>query len=888
MNDRVEAYGRPVRRWEPAGRTWNRLGVLAILAALLAGAPCGYSQSALPTYPALSVGSGSGQYLYNLSCTVTGPQTASGGTATGSVSFNDLLAGNVMGTAPFGPPTLEPFAAIAPTTTLPGAVYGSIVTADFNGDGKPDIAYVDGPAGELYVLLGNGDGTFQAPKATAIPTGEYGSLVTGAFAGGTTVDVAIPYGLSSTGVVLPTPEVLVLIGNNDGTFQAPVAYPVGGRPTAIAVADLRGIGKLDLAVSVLGNIAAGPGFVSVLLGNGDGTFQPQVSYPAGSTPRNVIAGPLPSPGPVNLLVLSGETITLLTGNGDGTFGPGQAIQLPFYAFTAAVGDFNNDGIEDLAVEGSDPSTYDVRIPAYDVRIDVLFGAQTGSAFGSESTVAVIPGATGIGSLVAEDFTGSGDLDLAFPYLSVSSTDGRFIRGNMQVLFGNGTGAFPSSFGPPPYPHEPQGMVAGDFNGDGYPDLALATHYQLTVYIGHAFTQSAQVSNVQLDTAVMGTHELDCAYGGDSNYAASTSPQNSVIPLPVGGVNLPIDATTRSNAVAQSDSVLITGWAGDPHLGGPVAGVQVYIDGNYVGEGEGASFQPAVVAATHNYSYYDTGWTFTYPAGGLAIGRHTATAAAIDTRGLEAQLTTRRFTVAAAQTWTPPFGSVEGIVDATTRSTTVAQSDSLLVSGWAADAHDGAPVSSVSILVDGKSVGTATLGIARPDIVTRFNNALYLSSGWTLTVSAAGFSIGPHTVSAVATDTLGLSATLGSETITVATTPVDGPPFGSLEIVDAANGGTVVSREGSLFAAGWAADYHDGAPVQQVSILLDGKAVGNAMLGFGRPDVAKKIGARYTNSGWEFTMSASRMAIGLHTVTAIATDSLGHSTQFRVAGIWVEN
>jgi hypothetical protein len=114
---------------------------------------------------------------------------------------------------------------------------------------------------------------------------------------------------------------------------------------------------------------------------------------------------------------------------------------------------------------------------------------------------------------------------------------------------------------------------------------------------------------------------------------------------------------------------------------------------------------------------------------------------------------------------PPFGFVDQAVDASTKSTNVGQAGSLVVSGWAADPQDGAPVSQVQILIDGTTIGNATVGLSRPDVKG------YPNSGWWLKVSASGLSLGTHTVSAVATDSQSKSTTLaGMRSITVTTGP----------------------------------------------------------------------------------------------------------------------
>src|SRR5262249_10303038 len=112
----------------------------------------------------------------------------------------------------------------------------------------------------------------------------------------------------------------VLLGNGDGTFQPQRLYDAGDTPTSVAVADLDGDGKLDLVVANFGS-----GDVSVLLGNGDGSFRPQRTYAAGDGPSSVGGADLNGDGRPDLAVANAESergteaVTLLFGNGDGSF-----------------------------------------------------------------------------------------------------------------------------------------------------------------------------------------------------------------------------------------------------------------------------------------------------------------------------------------------------------------------------------------------------------------------------------------------------------------------------------------------------------------------------------------------------------------------------------------
>jgi len=139
--------------------------------------------------------------------------------------------------------------------------------------------------------------------------------------------------------------VSIQLGNGDGTFQPPVSYPTGDRtyPNFLAAGDFNGDGKLDLAV-LLSNTDS----VLILLGNGDGTFQTGVTVPLPGGPISATVGDFNGDGNLDLAVGAFYGISILLGNGDGTFQP-PVNSVSEGAFSIAVGDFNVDGKLDLAL-----------------------------------------------------------------------------------------------------------------------------------------------------------------------------------------------------------------------------------------------------------------------------------------------------------------------------------------------------------------------------------------------------------------------------------------------------------------------------------------------------------------------------------------------------------
>jgi hypothetical protein len=236
-----------------------------------------------------------------------------------------------------------------------GLFPSAVAVGDFNGDGKLDLAvagygrYLDDYGNyhnfdeTVRVLLGKGDGTFQPAVNYAAGSGPT-SVAVGDFNGDGKQDLAVANYYSS--------GVSVLLGKGDGSFLPAVNYTVGAYPISVAVGDFNGDGFLDLALANQG--INGAGSVSVLLGKGDGTFLPAVTYAAGSYPNSVAVGDFNGDGVPDLAVAGlGGAVRVFLGKGDGTF---PMTNFSYIAgsgsLSVAVGDFNGDSFPDLAVANS--------------------------------------------------------------------------------------------------------------------------------------------------------------------------------------------------------------------------------------------------------------------------------------------------------------------------------------------------------------------------------------------------------------------------------------------------------------------------------------------------------------------------------------------------------
>jgi hypothetical protein len=241
------------------------------------------------------------------------------------------------------------------------------------------------------------------------------------------------------------PSLAVLLGNGDGTFQPPRTYVTGPYPTAVAVADLTGSGRFDLVVTNQGDFPDFNGSLSILLGSGDGTFKPAQNIAMPGGPMAVAVGDFNGDHRPDIAVSTHENdmVNVLLGNGDGTFQPARSYAVGVAPNEIVAGDFTGGGRDDLAVtNGSNTLSVLLSNP------DGTFGSAVNYNVGNDPF-----------GLAAADFTGSGRLDL------VVALDGavRLLPGNGDGTFQLGsiysTGALFSGF-----------VTVGEVNQDNLPDL----------------------------------------------------------------------------------------------------------------------------------------------------------------------------------------------------------------------------------------------------------------------------------------------------------------------------------------------------------------------------------------------------------------------------------
>jgi type II secretory pathway component GspD/PulD (secretin) len=333
-----------------------------------------------------------------------------------------------------------------------------VTTADVNDDNFQDLIVANFTDNNLSIFLGNGDGTFQNP-VTPQPTTGAGpiSIATGTFntKNNMNVDLAVANQTDNT--------LSILLGNGDGTFTAAPGSPIktGIHPTSVVAATLTTGGQSDLLVAnQQGNT------VSIFMGNGDGTFTHTVDLPTGNAPTGLAVADFNNDGNLDLAVTNqtDNTVSVYLGKGDGTFNNPISYptgQAPVYV---AVADVNGDNVLDLAVANNGAATATNSGDS----VSILLGAGNGT-FGATTS---FPAGNGPTSIAIADFTVDG-----FPDLAVTAQTDNAVA----LLLGLGDGAF-APFFELPVQTNPVALATAVFTASGQPDLAVANNGSNTVSV----------------------------------------------------------------------------------------------------------------------------------------------------------------------------------------------------------------------------------------------------------------------------------------------------------------------------------------------------------------------------------------------------------------------
>lgn len=407
----------------------------------------------------------------------------------------------------------------------------SIVVADVNGDGKLDviIASVDQdfiPGGLADVLLGNGDGTFKPPAVYSSGASGAGSIAVADVNGDGKLDLIMTgpcptAGFSCAGSPYPDGIVSVLLGNGDGTFQSPLMYDTGGYDAAaVTVSDVNDDGKPDLLIGncQLSGYGCQNATVAVLLGNGNGTFQSPVIYDAGTgtltaNVSSIAAADVNMDGQVDIVATTwfGSSVAVLLGNGNGTFQPVVSLNSgEAYPASVAVADLNRDGKPDAAL------------------------VTCGGAIGCEGSLGVLLNDSG--SVQTPTTT------------TVSSSLNPAIYGQTVTL----TSTVSSASGLP---------------------TGTVTFYQGSTAVGSAALVNRSTS-ISVSTLVAGSQPITAVYQGCSAFGSSTSTQLNQIVSPA---TTSTSVTSSANPARPDKHITFTATVAD-QFSGTITGSVTFLSG----------------------------------------------------------------------------------------------------------------------------------------------------------------------------------------------------------------------------------------------------------------------------------------------------------------------
>jgi len=498
---------------------------------------------------------------YSLTETVTG--VLGKGLPTGSISFVDISNGDLsLGTGALRSPLINLSLANGPSF-ITGVEAADVATGDFNGDGKPDIAVMtwdtagQNPNPSVSIYLGKGDGAFTAGFTPT--SSSFSNIVSADFTGDGRSDIAYVTGtVVGTGAnAYETNDLVVLFGNTDGSFTTQtISLPNSSTYDllVLAIGDLNGDGKPDVAVNLGGNI-------TVLLNQSNGTFK---SIPVSGTAsaRGMKIADVNGDQKADLVINDGSDfgVTVFLGNGNGTFQPPITTNLQNATFFSngdsieqfATGDFNGDGKADVVIEGwqstCEASNTKCQETATQSDAFLIFTSNGDGTFTVGSPIVISKNsASNSGSVAVADFNGDGKDDVAVLTNNV-----------VQVFLGNGDSTFTASASIDSGAESDPDWLAlavADFNGDGIPDFAAMNSDAGTVTIAEGQrTETATATLASVAVPGAGTHNVEAVYLGDSNFATSTS---ASVALTGSSISTTLSLTSSAGTSTPGNQLVLT-------------------------------------------------------------------------------------------------------------------------------------------------------------------------------------------------------------------------------------------------------------------------------------------------------------------------------------------
>ncbi|MBS1646377.1 MAG: T9SS type A sorting domain-containing protein [Bacteroidetes bacterium] len=332
----------------------------------------------------------------------------------------------------------------------PGTTYSvgldpyGICSADFNGDGHPDVATANSGDNTISVLMGSATGAFIGQTTYSTSGASPLSVCSADFNSDGYPDIAATNSGSN--------NISLLLGSAAGTFSPAITYSVGTMPYSICSTDFNGDGKPDVATANYGS-----NDLSILLGAGGGSFSAAVIYSTGNGGRSIVNNDYNGDGFQDVIVANSNdnTISVLLGTGTGALSAQTTYSVGTNPHAVCSADFNGDGHPDLAVANN-----------ADGNISILLGSVTGTlSIQATYSVGTTPQA-----LCSADFNSDGHMDVAVT---------NYGDGTVSILLGSATGTLSPqttySVG-----SEPTAICSADFNSDGHPDIATANYNNSTV------------------------------------------------------------------------------------------------------------------------------------------------------------------------------------------------------------------------------------------------------------------------------------------------------------------------------------------------------------------------------------------------------------------------